>query len=163
VEVELGARDLEGITGPRLDVGVEGVGRTVGEVMSPEPLVVAPEDTLGEVAEKMRDRDIGSALVAEFGQLIGILTARDLLRALADRVHSSEARVREWMTAEPIAVPAQTTLAAAAALMAAHAIHHLPVVEGERPVGMVGSRDVVPAGTRASSPSGIGPGSSAVA
>ena len=51
--------------------------------MSADPLVVAPEDTLGEVAERMRERDVGSALVADYGRLIGILTSRDLLRALA--------------------------------------------------------------------------------
>ena len=79
----------------------------------PTRLVVAPEDTLGEVAEKMRARDVGSALVADYGRLIGILTSRDMLRALAGRVHSSEARVRQWMTAEPITVSATTTLEAA--------------------------------------------------
>ena len=119
-----------------------GVAR-VGEVMSADPLVVAPEDTLGEVAQKMRERDVGSALVADYGRLIGILTSRDMLRALAGRVHSSEARVRQWMTAEPIAVSAKTTQDAAAILMTEHHIHHLPVLEGERPVGMVGMRDVV--------------------
>ena len=111
--------------------------------MSADPLVVAPEDTLGEVAEKMRARDVGSVLVAHYGRLIGILTSRDMLRVLAGRVHSSEARVREWMTVEPITVSANTTLEAAALLMTEHHIHHLPVVEGERPVGMVGMRDVV--------------------
>ena len=68
----------------------------------PDALVVAPEDTLGEVAERMGERDVGSAIVAEYGSLIGILTSRDMLRALAARVHSSEARVRIWTTAEPI-------------------------------------------------------------
>jgi CBS domain-containing protein len=47
------------------------------------------------------------------------------------------------MTAEPIAVAPTATLQAAALLMVEHAIHHLPVVAGERPVGMVGMRDVV--------------------
>ena len=74
---------------------------TVGDVMTAELLVVAPEDTLGEVAERMSAQDVGSALVADYGRLIGILTSRDLLRAFAGRIHSSEARVREWMTAEP--------------------------------------------------------------
>ena len=148
VEVELDA----GASGRRRDRLIEaaiddasrdsGVAR-VGDVMSADPLVAAPEDTLGEVAERMRERDVGSALVAEYGRLIGILTSRDMLRALAGRVHSSEARVRQWMTAEPIAVSATTTLEAAAILMTEHHIHHLPVVEGERPTGMVGMRDVV--------------------
>ena len=119
----------------------------VGDVMSTDPLVVAPEDTLGEVAERMSESDVGSVLVAEYGRLVGILTSRDMLRAVAGRVHSSEARIRQWMTAEPIAVSATTTLEAAAILMTEHHIHHLPVIEDERPVGMVGMRDVVRSGS----------------
>lgn len=116
--------------------------RTVGEIMSTEVLTVAPADTLGEVAERMRERDAGSALVSDFGRLIGILTSRDLLRAFAARVHSSEARAREWMTSEPISVVQTTPLTAALQLMSDHAIHHLPVVERERAIGMVGARQV---------------------
>jgi sulfide:quinone oxidoreductase len=115
---------------------------TVEEVMATDLLLVAPEDTLGEIAELMRERDLGSALVVEFGHLIGILTSRDMLRVLAGRVHPSEARARQWMTAEPIAVSRDTTLHAAGVLMTEHGIHHLPVVEGERPVGLLGMRDV---------------------
>jgi sulfide:quinone oxidoreductase len=115
----------------------------VADVMVGDPLVIAPEDTLGEVAERMREHNVGSAVVAHYGRLIGILTSRDLLDALAARVHSSQSRVREWMTAEPIAVSPDSTLEAAAILMTEHEIHHLPVVEGERAVGMVGLRDVI--------------------
>lgn len=121
-----------------------GDGRPVGELMV-LALVVAPEDTLGEVAEKMRVEDVGSAVVAAYGHLVGILTSRDLLRAFAGRVHPSEARVREWMTAEPIAVSAETAAEDAFLLMAKHGIHHLPVVEGERPVGMLGFRQAAQA------------------
>jgi sulfide:quinone oxidoreductase len=114
----------------------------VDEIMATDLLLVAPEDTLGEVAELMRERDLGSALVVDHGQLIGILTSRDMLRVLAGRVHPSDARARQWMTAEPIAVSRDTTLHAAGVLMTEHGIHHLPVVESERPVGMIGMRDV---------------------
>jgi sulfide:quinone oxidoreductase len=113
----------------------------VGDLMS-DALVVAPEDTLGEVAELMVARDHDAVLVAEYGRLVGILTSQDLLQALASRVHSSEARVRPWMTAEPIAVTTTSSLDAAAALMIDHGIHHLAVVDGERPVGLVGLREV---------------------
>jgi sulfide:quinone oxidoreductase len=162
VEVELHAAAAEPRRDRRLEAAIEeALGESavamVGEVMSAEPLVVAPEDTLGEVAERMRELDVGLALVAEYGRLIGIVTSRDMLRALAGRVHSSEARVRQWMTAEPITVSAPTSLEAAVILMSQYHIHHLPVVEGERPVGMVGMRDVV----RSASPeflTGIGLG-----
>jgi sulfide:quinone oxidoreductase len=142
IEVELAALEVDQLAAPRLVSG-EDEGDTVGEVMSADPLVVAPEDTLGEVSEKMRDRETGSAAVADYGRLIGILTSRDLLRAFAARVHPSDARAREWMTAEPVAVPASTSVEAAVRLMNEHGIHHLPVIDGERPVGMLGYRQAV--------------------
>jgi CBS domain-containing protein len=161
VELELGERDVERLAGRGISPAVEAADERVPkvrDVVTGEPLVVAPEDTLGEVAEKLRERDVGSALVAEYGTLIGILTSRDLLRAFAGRVHSSEARVREWMTAEPVSVTADTSIEAAAILMAENDIHHLPVVENERPVGMVGMRDLVRAAPFDSSRPGIGLG-----
>jgi sulfide:quinone oxidoreductase len=130
----------------------------VGDVMAAEPVVVAPEDTLGEVAERLRREDVGSALVAEYGRLIGIVTTRDLLAALAGRVHSSEARVRAWMTADPLTVTPETSLEAAEYLMTSHGIHHLPVVDGERPVGQVGLRDLQASGDEADARLGIGLG-----
>jgi sulfide:quinone oxidoreductase len=158
VEVELDLDSIEHrrdrLLGSALEAALGEWDETVGDVMSTDVLVVAPEDTLGEIAEALVEQDLGSALVAEYGRLIGILTTRDLLRALAWRVHSSEARAREWMTAEPIAVSANTPLETAAFLMREHDIHHLPVVEGERPVGMVGMRDVA----RSSLGAGVGLG-----
>jgi sulfide:quinone oxidoreductase len=145
VEVELDASDVEALKRRRVELAraaEEGGEATVADVMTTDPLVVAPEDTLGEVAEEMRNRAVGSALVADFGRLIGIITSRDLLSAFAGRVHSSEARVREWMTAEPVTVSADTPPQVAVTLMTEHGVHHLPVVEDERPVGMVGLRQV---------------------
>src|SRR5207237_3829828 len=78
---------------------------TLAELMTNDVLSVAPEDTIGEAAQKMVDREVSSAAVSDFGRLIGILTERDLTRAVAGRTHSSEARVREWMTPDPITLP----------------------------------------------------------
>jgi len=143
VDVELGEAELERAT-RRLEIDEvpDEDALTVDDVMAKEFLTVEPEDTLGEVAERMHVRDAGSALVTEGGRLIGILTSRDLVRAFAGRIHSSEARAREWMTAEPISVPLDASLMTALRLMNDHAIHHLPVVVNERPVGVVGMRDV---------------------
>jgi CBS domain-containing protein len=62
------------------------------------------------------------------------------MRAFAGRAHPSEARVREWMTADPVTVAPDTPLASALALMTQHGFHHLPVVAGDQPVGVVGMR-----------------------
>jgi CBS domain-containing protein len=115
---------------------------SVGELMAKDVLSVAPEDTIGEAAQKMVDRGVGAAVVLDYGRLIGIFTERDLMRAVADRVHSSEARVREWMTAEPITVSLETSAEEAAQTMLENGFRHLPVVEGERAVGILSIRDV---------------------
>jgi sulfide:quinone oxidoreductase len=157
VEVELDRERLDDLTALRL-VGraTEGDGgTTVADAMSIDQLVVAPDDTLGEVAERMRAQELGSALVADHGLLIGILTSRDLVRAFAGRVHPSEARVREWMTAEPVAVSVATPIETAVTLMTEYGFHQLPVVEDERPVGMLGLRQ---AARQAPGRTGIGLG-----
>ena len=143
MDVELGEPELARIT-QRLEVDewADEDALTVDDVMTTEFLTVEPEDTLGEVAERFQKYDTGSALVTEGGRLIGILTSRDLVRAFAARLHSSEARVREWMTAEPISAPLDASLTTALRLMHEHAFHHLPVVVNERPVGVVGMRDL---------------------
>lgn len=115
---------------------------TLGELMTREVLSVAPEDTLGETATKMVDRGVGSVVVSDFGRLIGILTERDMLRAMADRTHPSQARVREWMTQEPITATEDTEAADAARIMLDNNFRHLPVVEAGRAVGIVSIRDV---------------------
>jgi sulfide:quinone oxidoreductase len=140
IEVELAARELDQLAAPRLEEA-QGEGETVGEVMSSHLLVVSPDEILGDAAQTMRDLDVGSAAVALGGELIGILTSRDLLRAFAARVQPSRARVREWMTAEPIAVSASTRIEVAVSMMTEHGVHHLPVVDGKRPVGMLGFRE----------------------
>jgi CBS domain-containing protein len=114
---------------------------------------VAPEDTLGEVAERMTAKNVGAVVVKDFGTLIGILTERDLLKAMAARVHSSEARVRQWMTVEPVTAPAETDVAEAARVMLEHGFRHLPVVdEAGRVSGVVSLRRVVAATQPAATP-----------
>jgi CBS domain-containing protein len=127
---------------------------TLGELMSREVIGVAPEDTLGEAAERMAGNDVGSAAVLEHGRLIGILTERDILKAVAGRVHSSEARVREWMTPDPITAQEDTSSDEALETMMEHGFRHLPVVVGERTIGIVSIRDVMRAGMQAGAGTG---------
>jgi CBS domain-containing protein len=116
------------------------------DVMRPEFVEVAPEDTLGEVAERMTAKSVGAVVVKDFGRLIGILSERDLLRAMAARVHSSEARVRQWMTADPVTAPEDMDVEEAARVMLEHGFRHLPVLSADgQVVGVVSLRRVVAA------------------
>ena len=119
---------------------------TLSDVMRTEFITVAPEDTLGEVAEKMTALNVGSVVVKDFGKLIGILTERDLLQAMAERVHTSDARVRQWMTEDPITASAEMDVEEAARVMLDNGFRHLPVVEENGAVvGVVSLRRVVAA------------------
>jgi CBS domain-containing protein len=115
---------------------------SVADLMSTAFITAEPEDTLGETAARMAERDVGSALVVEWGRLVGILTSRDVLRAVAARTHSSEARVRHWMTPTPVTATPDTSPSDAWRLMHLGGFHHLPVVDNGRPVGLVGLRAV---------------------
>ena len=103
---------------------------------------VAPEDTLGEVAQKMVEAKTGSAAVLDYGRLIGILTERDMLKAMAGRVLTSDARAREWMTPDPITSSPDTPLHEAQATMLENGFRHLPVMEGSQVVGIVSLRRI---------------------
>ena len=121
---------------------------TLGELMHETFVTVAPEDTIGEAAQKMMDAGRGAAAVSDFGRLIGILTDRDVLRSVAARTHSSEERVRSWMTPDPITVGPGTTADEAAKIMLDNGFRHLPIVDGERAIGIISIRSVLRATTQ---------------
>ena len=116
------------------------------EIMRPDLIEVAPEDTLGEVADRMTAVNVGAVVVKDYGRLIGILTERDMLKAMAARVHTSDARVREWMTEDPLTASAEMDVEEAARVMLEHNFRHLPIVdETGGVVGLVSLRRVVAA------------------
>jgi CBS domain-containing protein len=115
---------------------------TVGDLMTKDLLTVDPADSLGEAAQKMTERGVGSVVVSDYGRMIGILTERDVMKAVAARTHSSEARVREWMTPNPVTVAPGTPVDEAGRIMLDAGFRHLPVVEDDRPVGIVSIRDL---------------------
>jgi CBS domain-containing protein len=115
---------------------------TVKELMTSDVLAVDPADTIGETAQKMVERGVSSAVVSDYGNLIGIVTERDLTRAVAGRVHTSEARVREWMTPDPLTLTSDASPAEAAKIMLDNGFRHVPIVEDGRPIGIVSIRDV---------------------
>jgi CBS domain-containing protein len=115
---------------------------SVGEIMTSDVLAVDPADTIGETAQKMVERGVSSAVVSDYGNLIGIVTERDLTRAVAGRVHTSEARVREWMTPDPITLSPDASADEAAKIMLDNGFRHVPIVDEGRAVGIVSIRDV---------------------
>ena len=114
---------------------------TVADVMVRNVLTVDPSDTIGEAAEKMNEANDGAVVVVEdFARIVGIVTERDLLRAVASRARAAEARVRQWMTPDPVTIGPDLTIDEAAAIMFDNNFRHLPVVKDGRPLGIVSLR-----------------------
>ncbi|HET8529305.1 MAG TPA: CBS domain-containing protein [Gaiellaceae bacterium] len=114
---------------------------TVADLMTKDVLTVQPSDTIGEAAEKMHAANVGAVVVVEdYARVVGIVTERDLLRAVAQRVRAAEARVRQWMTVDPVTIDPDTTIEDAARIMFDHNFRHLPVVKDGRALGIVSLR-----------------------
>ena len=114
---------------------------TVAEVMNTSVLTVDPTASIGEAAEKMMDGGVGAVVVMEDGvRIVGIVTERDILRAVAQRARAAEARVRQWMTEGVITIDPETTVQDAAKMMFEKNFRHLPVTKDGRLRGIVSLR-----------------------
>jgi CBS domain-containing protein len=121
--------------------------KTAGEILDQKKtgiVAVRPGDTVLEALRLMAGKNIGAVLVIEAGRLAGILSERDYARKveLAGKTAAATA-VREIMTASVVTVTPDQPAQACVRLMSAKRIRHLPVVEGERVVGMLSNRDVL--------------------
>jgi CBS domain-containing protein len=114
----------------------------VRDVMTQATVTEAREDSLRSAAERMWRQQTGSLIITEGGHLSGIITERDVLRAVALGADPDRTSVDEVMTVEVFAVPPDMQLQDAAREMAARWIRHLPVVEGGKILGVVSMRDV---------------------
>jgi CBS domain-containing protein len=110
--------------------------------MSRNLLTVEPGLGLRPVAERMVAKDVGAVLVLERGRLVGILTERDILRAVAAGI-TDETLVSEWMTRDPETMEPDETTRQAAVLMIHGGFRHMPIVDGDEVVGMLSIRDLM--------------------
>jgi CBS domain-containing protein len=107
-------------------------------------LSVEPETTIAEVARDMRKDDSDCVAVMSQGRLLGIITERDLVRAIADGLDPHEARADVVMTADPATVDADEEVSMVAVKMMRLGVRHLPVVnKAGKPVGLVSARNLV--------------------
>jgi CBS domain-containing protein len=126
----------------------------VSNHMATDLLMVEPETRLSDAAKQMAQRGVGAVLVVQGETLKGILTERDLLKAVAGGF-SEDARVSDWMTRHPETVEPDDTTDHAAALMIHGGFRHLPVMEGARAVGILSIRDLMRVALQDSAPRGV--------
>ena len=115
----------------------------IGDVMRTRVVTVEPGDSARLAVLRMLEESVGSVAVCDAGKLVGIFTERDVLALSGEGTDLDAVNVGDVMTREPFTVDADVAVLDAARLMGEKRIRHLPVVQGEHLLGMIGIRDVL--------------------
>lgn len=116
----------------------------VSELPPGRLLTVDPQTSLSEVARQMRVEDSDSVAVMSDGRLVGIITERDLVRAIADGVNPKQATAGVIMTSGPATVSEEEDVSVVALKMMRLGIRHLPVLDADgQPIGLLSARNLV--------------------
>jgi CBS domain-containing protein len=105
---------------------------------------IVPEATVFEAIKLMTDKNIGALLVMSDGKLIGVVTERDYTRKVTLQGKSSkETKVEEIISPKVVSVGLHHSIEECMKLMTEQRVRHLPVMEGEKVVGIVSIGDLV--------------------
>ena len=142
---------------------------TARDIMTPDPVTVGPDETVTDAAHLMSERHVGSLPVVDDGRMVGFVTEGDLIMqdvkvhfptylsllggyifapGADDRFEAAlrkavAATVRDVMTREPLTVTPEALVTDVATLMVERDVARIPVVEGDRVVGVVSKSDIV--------------------
>lgn len=129
-------------TAPSASEGISLLSRPLHSLVRHQPITLPPTLSILQVAQAMRERSVSSIMLTENNQLVGLVTDRDMRnRALAASVDVSRP-VSDIATLTPKTLDHNSTAFDALLMMARHNIHHVPVMDGERIVGMLTATDL---------------------
>jgi CBS domain-containing protein len=119
------------------------MGQKIRDVMTPDPITLEAGATAREAARCMRDHDVGDVLLREGDRLCGIVTDRDLVvRCLAEGDAALDRPLAELCSSGLATLPPDAEVEEAIRLMRENAVRRIPIVEGERAVGIVSLGDL---------------------
>jgi CBS domain-containing protein len=116
---------------------------SVASLMKPDPPSASSGDSLTDVANRMRSSRVSAVAVMEDVRLVGIITERDLVRAVAEGLDPRTTAVSDCMTQSPHTIAAHEPASMAAERMIELGVRHLPVMRDDRVVGVVSARDLL--------------------
>ena len=119
--------------------------QTIRKVMETRKfLTTSPGDTVSHASKLMKAANVGALLVVENDRLIGIFTERDaLFRVMAQELNPATTPLLKVMTPEPITLGPDKSYGHALLLMQENGFRHIPVIENDRPIGIVSSRNAM--------------------
>jgi len=115
----------------------------VGKLAGRAPVMIGPQASIREAAKLMSVHNVSSILIGDGEQMLGIVTDRDLRNRVLAVDRDPAAPVLEIMTADPASLDVGRPVFEAYLAMVNRGIHHLPLTQGGRPVGMITTRDLV--------------------
>lgn len=114
------------------------------DIMVSDPVTVNPEATVYQIARIMAENNIGSVIVVENDRVVGIVTEDDLIRrVLAEGRDPSRTRAGDIMSRPVVHVSPDTEVKEVALLMARLGIGHVPVMEGNKLLGIIAQYDII--------------------
>ena len=119
--------------------------KDVSRIKGREIITIGPNNTLSEAIEKMVNHKIGALLVCEDnGKLLGLISERDILRDLYQHNYDiATDKVKDVMTRDVIIGVPDDDLEAISKIMSENGVRHLPVMTGDKVVGMLSIKDVI--------------------
>jgi len=126
------------------------MGTSIKEVMTSQVKTCEPDATVMEVAKVMAQEDVGPVPIVEEGRLTGIVTDRDIVvRVVAEGRDPSSTTVGEIASRDLVTVSPDDDLDAALEQLAQNQVRRIPVVDGDRLVGIVAQADIARLGSDA--------------
>jgi CBS domain-containing protein len=121
----------------------------IRDVMTTDPITVRVDEPLVAAAKQMRDGDVGAVIVVDGSAVRGLLTDRDIVvRGIAEDLDPRTARLGDLVTHDLVTVSVDDDIEAAVELMRTYAVRRLPVMDGDRVVGVVALGDLAVAEDR---------------
>ena len=119
--------------------------RSVGSIIGNQgPVTASGELTVEQASRLMKEERVGALLVLDGGRLAGIFTERDaLFRVIAEGRDPARTRLQEVMTVNPRTIAPDRPFGHALHMMHEGGFRHVPVLDGERPIGVVSARDAL--------------------
>jgi CBS domain-containing protein len=125
-----------------------GTGDSLSHVVRPVAITMAPTATIREIAVQMTANEIGMVVIGGEGRLLGVVSERDIVRALAEEADPEDERASDIMSVDVLSAESSTTVASAVEMMVEGGVRHLPVVDRGRVMGVVSMRDLLPLAMR---------------
>jgi len=115
----------------------------VRDLLNRKPVLVNSDASIRDAAQEMSRENVSSILVVKEGELCGIVTDKDLRQRVLVEGLDTSMPIEKVMTVHPMSIPADADVDSALLMMMRKNYHHLPIVDGDKPLGLVTAGDIL--------------------